>query len=243
LNYMRDILTNEYEIMTAKDGVEAWEIIQADLPDIVVSDIMMPRMNGLDLTQHIRKEQSTCHIPVILLTARISIENKLEGLEAGADAYIPKPFNESHLLTRIRKLLEMRKLIAEHYREHLTFDIIKEGVDRMDQHFLDRTNSIITQNIGEQDFGVKELSREVGMSRVHLYRKIKQITELSVSEYIRSIKLSYAKNLISKGELTISEVAYEAGFSNPSYFTKSFKNQFHLTPSEYQSQITKNLDS
>lgn len=237
LNYMREILEDQYEVLMARDGREAWEIVRQDLPDIVVSDVMMPHMNGLELTQQIKADQRTCHIPVVLLTAKISIENKLQGLEAGADSYIPKPFNEKHLMIRVRKLLEMRSRIAEHFREHLTFEAVGEPAGRVDQRFLDRTSGIIADHLLDQEFGVEELSREIGMSRVHLYRKIKQITELSVSEYIRSIKLKHAKNLIRKGGKTIAEVAYESGFSNPSYFTKCFRNQFDQSPTEYMAQF------
>ncbi len=237
LQYMREILAINYEVLTAKDGKEAWEIVQRDLPDIVVSDVMMPFMDGLELTQRIKGDVRTCHIPVIMLTARTSIENKLEGLEAGADSYIPKPFNERHLLVRVRKLLEMRKALGDHFREYLSFEAIENPVGHMDQRFLERTSRAITDHLQDLEFGVEELSREIGMSRVHLYRKIKQITGLSVSEYIRSIKLVYAKNLIRKREMSISEVAYASGFANPSYFTKCFRNQFNQSPSDYLAQF------
>jgi YesN/AraC family two-component response regulator len=237
--YMREILEDQFEVITARDGAEAWEVVQRDLPDLVISDVMMPHMNGLELTAHIKKDLKTCHIPVVLLTAKTSVENKLEGLEAGADSYIPKPFNERHLMIRVRKLLEMRNRINEHYKEHLSFSEIENPVGRMDQRFLDKTAKLIEDHINDQAFGVEELSREIGMSRVHLYRKVKQITGFSVSDYVRSVKLRVAKQLIRNGKMNISEVAYASGFSNPSYFTKCFKSQFNQSPSEYQSQFTK----
>ncbi|MDF1573394.1 MAG: substrate-binding domain-containing protein [Bacteroidales bacterium] len=237
LNYMREILATNYEVLTAKDGKEAWETVQRDLPDIVVSDVMMPFMDGLELTQHIKGDMRTCHIPVIMLTAKTSIENKLEGLEAGADSYIPKPFNERHLLVRVRKLLEMRKVLGDHFREYLSFEAIENPVGHMDQRFLERTSRSISDHLQDLEFGVEELSREIGMSRVHLYRKIKQITGMSVSEYIRSVKLMHAKGLIRKREMSISEVAYASGFANPSYFTKCFRDQFDQSPSDYLAQF------
>jgi len=238
LQYMKDSLVNEYDILTAKDGREAWEMVLHDLPDLVISDVMMPLMDGLELTQQIKKDVKTCHIPVILLTAKISLENKLEGLAAGADSYIPKPFNERHLMLRVRKLLEMKMRVNEYYKENLSFEEVESPVTRMNQRFLDRVAKYIEDHIHNNEFGVEELSIEMGMSRVHLYRKIKQITSMSVSEFMGTVKLKHAKLLIRKGEMSISEVAYASGFSNPSYFAKCFRKQFNQSPSDYLAQFS-----
>jgi AraC-like DNA-binding protein len=194
---------------------------------------MMPLMDGLELTRNIKTDMKTCHIPVILLTAKVSVENKLDGLEAGADSYIPKPFNEKHLQLRVRKLIELRTKFNEHYRDHHTFENLENPIGRLDKRFLDRTASFIMDHILSQEFGVEELSKEIGISRVHLYRKIKQLTGLSVSEYIRAVKLNKSKDLMIKGGMTISEIACASGFASPSYFTKCFKNQYDMAPSDY----------
>jgi AraC-like DNA-binding protein len=141
-------------------------------------------------------------------------------------------------MLRVRKLLEMRKRISDYYRENLSFEVFENPVARMDQRFLDRTAKVIEDHITDHEFGVEELSGEVAMSRVHLYRKIKQITGMSVSEYIRTVKLKLAKDLLRKGEMTIAEVAYASGFASPSYFTKCFKLQFSHSPSDYLTQFT-----
>jgi signal transduction histidine kinase/DNA-binding response OmpR family regulator len=240
LKYMKSSLSQKYEILVAKNGVEAWEIVRKDLPDLVISDVMMPMMDGLELTRNIKTDIKTCHIPVILLTAKVSVENKLDGLEAGADSYIPKPFNEKHLQLRVKKLIELRKKLNEHYRDHHTFDNLDNPIGRLDKRFLDRTASVIMDNILSREFGVEELSKEIGISRVHLYRKIKQVTGLSVSEYIRAVKLNKSKELMNKGGLTISEVAYASGFTSPSYFTKCFKNQYDMAPSDYMNSLNAN---
>ncbi len=240
LKYMRSSLTPKYEIIVAKNGIEAWDIVKKDLPDLVISDVMMPLMDGLELTRNIKTDIKTCHIPVILLTAKVSVENKLDGLEAGADSYIPKPFNEKHLQLRVKKLIELRKKLNEHYRDHHSFDNLENPIGRLDKRFLDRTASIIMDNILSQEFGVEELSREIGISRVHLYRKIKQLTGLSVSEYVRAVKLNKSKDLMMKGGMTVSEVAYASGFTSPSYFTKCFKSQYDMAPSDFINSLNTN---
>jgi signal transduction histidine kinase/DNA-binding response OmpR family regulator/ABC-type xylose transport system substrate-binding protein len=237
LKYMKTSLSHKYEIGVARNGVEAWEIVRKDLPDLVISDVMMPMMDGLELTRNIKTDMKTCHIPVILLTAKVSVENKLDGLEAGADSYIPKPFNEKHLQLRVKKLIELRKKLNEHYRDHHSFENLESPIGRLDKRFLDRSASFIMDNILSQEFGVEELSKEIGISRVHLYRKIKQLTGLSVSEYIRSVKLNKAKALMQNGGMTVSEIAYASGFTSPSYFTKCFKNQYEMSPSDYLNSI------
>jgi signal transduction histidine kinase/DNA-binding response OmpR family regulator len=233
LKYMKTSLSSKYEILVAKNGAEAWDIVRRDLPDLVISDIMMPVMDGLELTRNIKTDMKTCHIPVILLTAKVSVENKLDGLEAGADSYIPKPFNEKHLQLRVKKLIELRSKMNDHYRDHHSFENFENPIGRLDKRFLDRTASVIEDNILSQEFGVEELSKEIGISRVHLYRKIKQLTGLSVSEYVRAVKLNKARGLMGRGGMSISEIAYTSGFTSPSYFTKCFKNQYDISPSEY----------
>jgi AraC-like DNA-binding protein len=169
---------------------------------------------------------------VILLTAKATIEHKISGIESGADSYIPKPFNSRHLQVRVDKLIESRKRIRDHYKENLGFE---EEIDltTIDRRFMNKTIDLIEKHLSDTDFGVEELSKEVGMSRIHLYRKIKQLTDMSVSEYIRSIRIKKAAGLLEKSGLTITQVANDTGFSTPSYFTKCFKQYYKVSPSAY----------
>jgi YesN/AraC family two-component response regulator len=196
----------------------------------------MPKMNGLEMTKRLKLDLKTCHIPIILLTAKASLEHKLEGLEEGADSYIMKPFNSQHLLIRVRKLLELRMKIREHYKDKLDFQSDDTSLNRLDQKFLNKLTSLIGDNESLNDLSVEDLSEKLGISRVHLYRKIKKLTDMSVSEFIVSVKLKRSLELLRNSGKTVSEIAYEVGFSSPSYYAKCFKNQFKISPTEYRQQ-------
>ena len=203
-------------------------------PDLIISDVMMPEMDGLELTRLLKTDIKTCHIPIILLTAKAELEHKLEGLEEGADSYIPKPFNSKHLQIRVKKLLELRSKIREHYKISLDFREDFGNLSRMDRKFINELTRIIEQNIGKEDLSVDELGQRAGMSRVHLYRKIKKLTDMSVSEFANSVKLRRSLELLKNSGKSIAEIAYESGFSSPSYFTRCFKDQFKMSPSEFR---------
>ena len=231
--YIKNCLSKHYQILEAEDGEEGIRIVEEKDPDLIISDLMMPKMNGLMLTRHLKLNIETCHIPVILLTAKVSFDQKMRGLEEGADSYIPKPFNKQHLLIRVRKLLEQRNKVREHYKNHLDFIVEEENINRLDKKFLTRITNIVEGNQNNTQFSVEELGKELGLSRVHLYRKVKKLTGLSVSEFVTSVKLKKSLDLLVNSGETIAEVAYEVGFSSPSYFTSCFKKQFNLTPSGY----------
>ena len=231
--YIKDSLVDHYHILEAKNGRLALDIIRENEPDIIVSDIMMPEMDGLELTHTLKTDLKTCHIPIILLTAKASQEQKLEGLEEGADSYIPKPFNSRHLQIRVKKLLELRKKIQERYKGQLLVAEDNKDLSRLDRRFLNKISQIVEEHRDKEEFSVEELSQLLGLSRVHVYRKIKKLTGMSVSEFVRSVKLKLSLNLIKNSGKTMAEIAYEVGFSSPSYFTKCFKDQFGMSPSEY----------
>jgi signal transduction histidine kinase/DNA-binding response OmpR family regulator len=234
--YVIDCLGNKYSTIESTDGEQGLQIALESDPDLIICDIMMPKMNGLELTKILKSDYKTCHIPIILLTAKTSLEHKLEGLEEGADSYISKPFNKQHLIIRVRKLLEQRNKIREHYKDNLDFEM-DEQLNSMDKKFLTKLTSYIDNKEEDNDFTVTELSKKLGMSRVHLYRKIKKLTDMSVSEFIVSVKLKRSLTLLRNSGKTIAEIAYEVGFSNPSYYARCFKNQFKILPSEYKSNI------
>jgi len=230
--YIADSLPDKYRIEEAKNGNEGLEKVKSLNPDLVISDIMMPEMDGLEMTQRIKSDLNTCHIPVILLTALASLDKKLEGIDYGADSYISKPFNSKHLQIRTRKLIENRRRIRQHYQEHIDMSPDNlPGMSQMDKKFLNKIQEIITEHLREEHLSVEMLGRELGMSRVHLYRKIKHLTGMTVSEFIREMRLNRAAGLLRESGMSIEEVAYETGFSNPSYFTKCFKDRYKQPPS------------
>ena len=231
--FIRMSLGNKYLIMEASNGLEGLEKVLAEGPDLIISDVMMPEMDGLELTRHLKSDLKTCHIPIILLTAKAALEHKLEGLEEGADSYISKPFNGDHLQIRVKKLLELRKKIKEHYYGMNDFQDEEASLNRLDKKFLDKLVKIIEQNNEKEDLTVDELGHKIGMSRVHLYRKIKKLTDMSVSEFVTSVKLKKSLELLRNSGRTIAEIAYEVGFSSPSYYTKCFREQFKMLPTEY----------
>jgi YesN/AraC family two-component response regulator len=234
--FIRMSLGSHYQVIEAKNGKDGLDKALEEEPDLIISDVMMPVMDGLELTRHLKTDMKTCHIPIILLTAKAALEHKLEGLEEGADSYIPKPFNSRHLQVRVKKLLELRAKIREHYKEQLDFQEKEDDLNRLDKKFLSKITQIVEQNIGNEDLSVEDLGHKLGMSRVHLYRKIKKLTDMSVSEFVTSVKLRKSLELLRNSGQTISEIGYEVGFSSPSYFTRCFKEQFKMSPSDYQNQ-------
>lgn len=231
--FIRDSLGENYDIILASNGKEGLKSIADNNPDLVISDIMMPEMDGLEMTKIIKSDINTSHIPVILLTALASIEKKLDGIETGADSYIPKPFNSRHLAVRVRKLIENRIQIRKYYQENMELGQQENSVNQLDKKFLDSVKELINKNITESNLSVEFLGKELGLSRVHLYRKLKHLTGMTASEFIKVYKLKRAARLLTESGVNITEVAYQTGFSTPSYFTKCFKEHFHVTPSQY----------
>lgn len=230
--YIRESLGNTYIILEVENGLKGLQQVDEEEPDLIISDIMMPEMDGLEMTRKLKNQLKTCHIPIILLTAKASQEQKFEGLEEGADSYIPKPFNKRHLQIRVKKLLELRKKIQETYKGKLLIEEEEGQISRMDRKFLNKISKIVEEQ-NDRELSVEELSEMVGLSRVHLYRKIKKLTGMSVSEFANSVKLRLSLELLKNSGNSISQIAYEVGFSSPSYFTKCFKEQFGISPSDY----------
>jgi signal transduction histidine kinase/DNA-binding response OmpR family regulator len=232
--FIKSCLVDNYRVMTASNGIEAFEKIYIDQPDLIISDVMMPEMDGLEFTKKLKSDIRTSHIPVILLTALSSHESKIEGLETGADSYIAKPFNKKHLQVRVKQLIENRQQIRKHYQQDVITQFVKENkISQLDSSFLKKCNAIIEKHLTENEYGVEQMSVEIGLSRVHVYRKIKHLTGLTVSEFIRNIKLKKAAVMLQESGKTIAEVAYETGFSSPSYFSKCFKDLYSISPTDF----------
>jgi len=227
-----------FKIRTAADGLQALEKINKSHPDLIISDIMMPGMDGYSLCNAVKDSLETSHIPVILLTARTDMDSRLEGLYKGADVYIDKPFNLRELDLQVRNILRARELMKNHF---LRFDSIRQSVAQMgnkDQMFILKLSDIVHQHLDDGSFSVDILCREASVSRTLLHMKLKQIIGMSASEFIRKIRLNEAKKLLRENNLTVSEIAYRVGFNDPAYFSKSFKKMFGETPSAVSVQVS-----
>jgi DNA-binding response OmpR family regulator len=238
-NFICEQLEDDYSVIEAGDGEKGLSLAEELLPDLVISDIMMPKMDGYQLCKRIKSNFKTNHIPVILLTARAALENKLEGLETGADDYLVKPFNTDELKTRVRNLILVRQQMREKYQSQM---VLKPGniiVPSTQKIFIDRLTSIIENNISNDGFSVEKLCGEIGMSRAQLHRKIKAITNQSTSEFIRNFRLQRAAILLEQNFGNIAEISYEVGFSSQAYFTKMFQDLYKQTPLEYKKQHSK----
>jgi ligand-binding sensor domain-containing protein/signal transduction histidine kinase/CheY-like chemotaxis protein/AraC-like DNA-binding protein len=230
---LTEILHPHYHVIQACDGEDAWAIAQEKLPDLIISDIAMARMDGLEFTEHVKNDERTNHIPIILLTARGSTMHHVEGIESGADDYITKPFHSQILLGKVRNLIASREVLKAKYNRLISLEPAQEEVEDPEDKFILRLRDILEANLTDPDFNVSKLVREIGMSRSVLFRKIKVHTGLSVIDLIRSTRLKKAEKLLRQKKMSISEVAFAVGFNDPKYFSKSFRSQFGKTPTEY----------
>lgn len=237
--YLKDNLKEQYDVEEAVNGKEGWEKIKRLNPDLVVSDIMMPLMDGVELAGRIKSEVLTAHIPVILLTAIGSEEKQLEGLKAGANDYITKPFTFEILASRISNLLAQQQLLKKRFMKQIEVNPQELTITSVDEKFLKQAMEIIERQMDNPDFSVDEFSKEMFMSRVTLYRKINSLTGKSPLDFIRSIRLKRAAQLLDKSGISIAEIAYQVGFNNPKVFSKLFKDEFGVTPSVYAANLKK----
>jgi len=228
--YLRSVLSEKYNVSEAADGKAGLELARKIVPDIVLSDIMMPVMDGLAFCQQLKTDKAISHIPVILLTARSLDEQRAEGYEHGADAYLSKPFSLRLLLSRIDNLIESRKKLNQTWSKGVEDDEIGNISNEIDKSFLKQLRKIIQENLANSDLSVEQIGDEIGLSRVQLYRKVKALTGYSPVEIIRKARLTRARHLLQTTERTVSEVAYAVGFSTPSYFSKCYKDEFGENP-------------
>lgn len=228
--YLRSVLSEKYNVSEAADGKVGLELARKIVPDIVLSDIMMPVMDGLAFCQQLKTDKAISHIPVILLTARSLDEQRAEGYEHGADAYLSKPFSLRLLLSRIDNLIESRKKLNQTWSKGVEDDEIGNISNEIDKSFLKQLRKIIQENLANSDLSVEQIGDEIGLSRVQLYRKVKALTGYSPVEIVRKARLTRARHLLQTTERTVSEVAYAVGFSTPSYFSKCYKDEFGENP-------------
>lgn len=233
LLFVKAVLVGEYDVTTAISAEDGLELLKSTEIDLIISDVMMPDMDGFTFCKKIKSETDISHIPVILLTARNSIQSKIEGLEIGADAYIEQPFYKDHLLAQMKSILSNRERIKDRFINSPVTGLKSTGLSKGDNEFLNRLNDIILRHLEDENIDVDAIALKLNMSRVTLYRKITVLTKCTPSELINVIRLKKAAELLKEGDYKINEVAYKVGYQSASVFTRNFVKQFHMTPSDF----------
>ncbi|RYU82801.1 substrate-binding domain-containing protein [Hymenobacter persicinus] len=236
--FLSQKLRPHFQVQTALDGATGLRLAAETIPDLIVCDVMLPEISGLEVVAQLKGDWRTSHIPVVLLTARSAPEQQVEGVQAGADLYLTKPFNPTFLLESIRTLLGNRQRQREHFRRELSVSTATVAPQRVDQKFLADLTAIVEANLSRSELSVEDVARSLGISRVQLYRKVKAVLGTGVTDFIQGIRLTKARQLLLDDELTIAEVAYQLGFSTPSYFSTSFRARYQVSPSEFRALHT-----
>lgn len=230
-HYVKTLLAEEYQVLDAPEAATGIRLAMKYVPDVIVSDVMMPGMDGVECCRRLKTELQTSHIPVILLTACSLDEQRIQGYNGGADSYISKPFNSQLLLSRIRNLIDSRRQLRQFFGDNQT--LAKENISDMDKDFVSRFKALVEEKMRDAELNVEDLGKDMGLSRVQLYRKLKSLTNYAPNELLRQARLKKAASLLASSEMTIAEIAYEVGFSSPSYFTKCYKEQFGESPTDF----------
>ncbi|BAV05414.1 DNA-binding response regulator, OmpR family, contains REC and winged-helix (wHTH) domain [Filimonas lacunae] len=241
LDFVADDLSEKYHVLKAIHGKQALEILKDESVQIIISDVMMPVMDGFEFCRTVKSSFEYSHIPVILLTARTALQSKIEGLELGADAYIEKPFSPEYLHVQIANLLKNRDKLKEYFAQSPLIHIKSIAHSRSDELFLEKLNEVICNNIEDEELDVEKLARIMAMSRPTLYRKIKSISNLTANELINVTRLKKAAELLAADDYKIYEVATMVGFGSQTTFGRSFLKQFGMSPSAYQQNVRGNV--
>ncbi|MFC7525751.1 response regulator [Parapedobacter sp. GCM10030251] len=239
LDFIADDLSDDYQVLRAENGCQALEMLADQPVQLVVSDVMMPGLDGYELCRHIKSDLQYSHIPVILLTAKNTLQSKIQGLEQGADAYIEKPFSPEHLQAQIHSLLSNRNKVREYFASSPLAHIRTMAHSKADEHFLERLNELIHEHMAETNFDVEHLANKMNMSRPTLYRKIKAISDLTPNDLINVARLKKAAELLAEGQYKIYEVSDMVGYSSQTHFGRNFQKQFGMSPSEYMAKSRK----
>ena len=240
--YIRQTLENDYRIIEAADGEEGFKRAQEYIPDLIITDVMMPKVDGYALSRMLREDEVTSHIPIIMLTAKAGEDERIEGFETGVDSYFIKPFSAKELRVRIRKLIELRRAIQQNLREsgldsqESKTEQTTLKISALDQAFLDRLQKLVLENLNDEKFTAPVLSRKIGMSERQLHRKLKSLLDCSPGRFIRDQRIYAAKNLLQDGGLTITEAAFQVGYNSLSSFTRAFRETFGQTPTDFLKQ-------
>ena len=249
-HFLRTIFAPHYHIIEASDGQDGLEKAQKYVPDIIITDVMMPRMDGIQFLQELRNRIDTSHIPIVVLTAKTDMDTRLKGIELGAESYITKPFSATYLETRVESLLSRRQRLQEFYRTHLMAEERtpaeeqkrKETEDSMspqDRRFMERLTELMEKNMDNGDLLVDDLVQELAVSRSVFFKKLKSLTGLAPIEFIKEMRVQRAARLIETGDYNMTQIAYMVGINDPRYFSKCFKHRFGMTPTEYKEKYRK----
>ena len=250
LAFLKSIFSHQYKVIEATDGRDGVEKARVSQPDIIISDLMMPNLDGIGLIRELRQELSTSHIPIILLTAKSTIESKIAGLEEGADDYITKPFSAAYLQARVENLLQQRRQLREFYRTNLGEQEPENPISALpvvdgvkltlnDRKFLERLLELMEKNISNGDLVVDDFVQEMAVSRSVFFKKLKALTGLAPIEFIKEMRIKRAAQLIKQGDYTMTQIAYMVGINDPRYFSKCFKQYYEMTPTEYKESLKK----
>jgi DNA-binding response OmpR family regulator len=234
LDFLKQKLQTDYEVYTARDGDAGLSEAFEKVPDLILSDIVLPSPSGIEITRILKNDFRTSHIPVILLTAKQNQEQQIEGLKIMADGYITKPFNVRHLTETIKNLLFNRNLLKVHFSSDYPADINLPVPKKLDKKFINDFMRLVENNIANENFSVDDLCRSLGISRIQLYRKVKALLDCNITDYILNRRLHKAKYLLLNEDLSISEITYQVGFSSPAYFSSVFKSKYGCTPTEFK---------
>ncbi|MEP0305240.1 MAG: DNA-binding response regulator, partial [Maribacter dokdonensis] len=233
--YLKNKLRADYTVVEAENGKIGLQIALKGIPDIIITDVIMPEMDGFEFCKQIKEDLKTSHIPVIMLTAKAMSSDKIKGIDSGADAYLNKPFEMKLLKSYINRLIESRQQFLENNINDKNKITLLDNTSNLDKTFMQKVLDYVNENLGEPDLNVEHLADDMSLSRSQLYRKIKAITGMTANELIRKIRLKKAKQMIESGSDSISEVGFKVGFSSASYFSKCFKNEFGILPTELKS--------
>ncbi|HEY4788959.1 MAG TPA: ATP-binding protein, partial [Bacteroidales bacterium] len=231
--FIKTHFDSDFRIIEAEDGKEGWSLILNSIPDIIISDIMMPGIDGTELCRKIKKDERTSHIPVVLLTALSSREHRLDGLDAGADDYIVKPFDIDILRAKVENLLSLRRSLREKYMQEMVLKPKNITISSPDERFLQKSIDIVEKYISDPEFSIEQFASDLGVSRMQLYRKMEALTDMTVKEFIRSIRLKRAAQLLVQNKMNVSEIAFNVGFNDLSHFRKCFRQEFGMSATEY----------
>lgn len=231
--FIKLCLIESYSILEAANGLAGWEIAVTQLPALIITDVMMPEMDGNEFCRNLKNDQRTSHIPVIMLTAKVAIEQQLEGLESGADIYLTKPFAIPVLQSYVSNLLKSKEVLRQHYSQKIFLEPLNVEVGTVDKRFMERLMEVIEINLSNADFNIAALSKEVGMSKAVLYKKFNALTKLPVGDFIKSMRLKKAAFLLANDKFNVSEIAWEVGFNDRKYFSKEFKKKYGKSPSDF----------
>ena len=230
---VKDIFKNDFQILEAQDGEEALQLAQNQIPDCIISDVMMPKMDGFEFTKQIKNNELTSFIPVILLTAKTSDEAHLEGLKSTADAFLTKPFNNEIVKATVQQLIAERKKLHARYSQELVLKPVDIVINSVEEKFIERLQNILDKNLSNSEYTAEDFATEIGMSRMQLHRKLKSLLGVSATEFLRNERLKVGAELLKQGNGNISEIAYSVGFSDVSYFSKCFKEMYQCTPTDF----------